>query len=141
MDKQDIISILIKQHRTLQAEVKEIIKVLGNDPIDIQIIVNGLIQFEKDLTEHLELENKIFYKELLEKMEEKGQDTIKTKSFIAEMDEITETVVVFLKKYEKADNIENSLDEFIKEFNEIGEILNLRIQSEEAEVYFYWNLF
>ncbi len=141
MDKKNIISTLIEQHRTLQGEVGGVIKIFKNDPIDAQMIMKGLAQFKKDLIEHLKLENEVFYKKLLEEMENKGQDTTKTEQFIAEMKGIETVVVAFLKKYQKADIIDDNLDRFKKEFTEIGEVLTLRIESEEAGVYAYWGLF
>lgn len=141
MDKQNIVSTMIKQHRTLQKEVGEIAEILKSDPVDVEKIVNGLEQFKTDLVEHLELENNVFYVELSEKMKAKGQNTTKTEEFIVEMKEIEEVVVAFLGKYKETKSLEGKVDEFKKEFSEIGQVLTLRIESEESGVYSYWGLF
>ncbi len=101
----------------------------------------GLEQFKKDLVEHLTLENETFYPELLKDMQAKGQDTAKTEQFVAEMKDIEKVVVAFLEKYKDEQSIKEKIDEFKKEFPNIGKTLNLRIESEEVGVYSYWGLF
>lgn len=141
MDKKNIVSTMVAQHRTLQKDLGVVAEVLESGKIDAQKIITGLDQFKKDLIEHLELENNTFYHELLKEMKVKGQDTAKTEQFIAEMKDIEKVVVAFLEKYKDAQSIGEKTEEFKKEFPGIVETLNLRIESEEAGVYSYWGLF
>jgi len=141
LDKKNIVTTMISQHRTLQKEVGAVAEILGTDEVNANKISDGLEQFKKDLVEHLELENNVFYAELLKEMKAKGQDTTKTELFIAEMKDIEKVVVAFLEKYKDAQSISSSIEEFKKEFSAIGETLVLRIESEEAGVYAYWGLF
>lgn len=141
LDKKNIVSTMISQHRTLQKEVGAVSAILDSGEINTKKISDGLEQFKKDLVEHLELENNVFYAELLTEMKKKGQDTSKTEQFIAEMKDIEKVVIAFLEKYKDAQSISNSIEEFKKEFSGIGETLTLRIESEEAGVYSYWGLF
>ncbi len=141
MDKQNIVSTMIKQHRVLQKEVGLVMEIIREDKIDAEKIIQGLKQFKKDLAEHLELENEVFYAELLKEMKAKGQDTEKTEMFIDEMNDIEKVVVAFLEKYKDGKSIKEKIAEFKKEFPGIVDTLNLRIESEEAGVYAYWGLF
>ena len=141
MDKKNIISTMIEQHRTLQKEVGAVIELLQGEKIEAEKIAQGLEQFKKDLVEHLELENETFYPELLKEMKVKGQDTTKTEQFVAEMKDIEKVVVAFLEKYKNSMSVEEKINEFKEELPKIGDTLVLRIESEEAGVYSYWGLF
>ena len=141
LDKKNIISTMITQHRALQKELGAIAEILGGSEPDAEKISQGLVQFKGDLMEHLDLENNTFYKELLKEMKEKGQNTDKTEQFIAEMDGIGKVVVEFLGKFASTQDIESKLDEFKSEFDNIVEVLTLRVESEESGVYAYWGLF
>ncbi|MBT4849306.1 hemerythrin domain-containing protein [Candidatus Parcubacteria bacterium] len=142
MDKKTIITILIGQHRALQKDLGTISGlVFSEEQIDFKNIIHLLQEFTKDLLGHLKLENETFYPELLDSMKAKNQDIVKTELFIAEMKTIEVAVTTFLEKYKEASDIEEKLAEFKKEFPNIIETLNLRIESEEVGVYSYWGLF
>jgi len=132
---------MIEQHRTLQQGIGLIIEILKSSQINTEKILQGLEQFKKDLNKHLKLENEVFYVELLKEMKNKEQDTTRTEQFINEMDDIAKVVVAFLEKYKDTESIKEKIDEFKKEFSDIGSALTLRIESEEAGVYGYWGLF
>jgi len=140
LDKKNLVSTMIQQHRTLQKEVGSVLEILKTD-VDTEKISQGLEQFKKDLIEHLKLENDVFYAELLKEMKSKGQDTTKTEQFIAEMKNIEKAVVAFLGKYDSSEDIKEKLEEFKKEFAGIVDTLTLRIESEESGVFAYWGLF
>ena len=137
----NIVSIMIEQHRGLQKDLDEVVNQFQEGNPDISKIDKSLKKFNKDLKEHLELENNVFYKQLLEKMKLKGQDTEKTELFIGQMKEIEKSVYAFLEKYESPDKIENKINKFKEELDDIINTLNLRIESEESGVYSYWALF
>lgn len=132
---------MIKQHRGLQKDLGEVAKDLEDKSPDTGDIHKFLDKFAKDLKEHLDLENGVFYVDLLKKMKEAGQDTQKTEKFIAEMKEIEKVVIAFLEKYKDSKYIGDNIGEFKTEFANIVETLNLRIESEEIGVYAYWGLF
>ena len=100
-----------------------------------------LEKFAEDLTQHLHLENDIFYVELLKKMKERGQNTEKTELFITSMKDIEKEVFAFLNTYNDSDKITHFFDGFRHDLPLIIETLSLRIETEEAGVYSYWGLF
>ncbi|MBT4209568.1 MAG: hemerythrin domain-containing protein [Candidatus Komeilibacteria bacterium] len=139
---ENLISTLIKQHRSLQQDVTNVLDLCNSaDTTNFTKIDQGIKKFTKNLVEHLELENDTFYVGLLEKMKQAGQDTAKTEQFIAEMKDIEKVVQGFLDKYKDADSIKNGFVDFKDEFTNIKEVLVLRIESEESGVYSYWVLF
>lgn len=140
-DLENIVSRLISQHRILQKDLSDIANLSVNNNLDYFEIDRILKQFNKDLISHLELENNIFYAELIKRMEKANQDTVKTKQFIDEMEEIGKTVIGFLDKYKNSEIIKNKIIEFKSELNSIINVLNLRIESEEAGIYTYWGMF
>jgi hemerythrin-like domain-containing protein len=135
----NLVSIMVGQHRGLQKDLGNISDQFSERKINVSEISKFLKKFTKDLKEHLELENNVFYKQLLEKMKLKGQDTTKTELFIDQMKEIEKVVGTFLKKYDDLDK--DNINNFKKEFKNIVDTLNIRIESEEAGVYAYWGLF
>lgn len=140
LDKETIVTTMIKQHRDLQKEVRSLAEVSEKEEVDFEQINKGLKQFEKDLAKHLKLEDEVFYPELLKDMKQNGIDTANTEQFILEMKEIEQAILAFLDKYGSSDKIKNKIDEFKKELPKISSTLNLRIESEEAGVYGYWGL-
>lgn len=142
VDKKNIVSTMVEQHRNLLKEVTTLSDLLkSNETPSAEEILKGLNQFQQDLAKHLKLENGVFYVELLKDMKAKGQDTIKTQQFIDEMKGIEKVVYAFLEKFSDAKSIEGNPEGFKKEFAGIGEALALRIESEEAGVFSYWVLF
>lgn len=140
MDSVSLVATLVSQHRKLQGDLGGVAKILETEVVDNQKVVDGLGLFAKDLEEHLNLENGIFYVELIKKMKEKGVDSSKTEQFIAEMVEIGKKVQQFLGKYVDSATVADNLVVFKEQFVEIVEVLNLRIESEEQGVYSYASL-
>ncbi len=134
--QKNIISIMKKQHRTLQEEIGLISELLANNgKTNRKKIFKILMKFKHDLVEHLKLENDVFYVNLLKEMREKGKDISKTKEFISEMTDIQKVVIDFLEKFKDSKSIENKIVKFKKKFVEIGEILSIRIESEEEGIF------
>lgn len=138
LNKKNIISTMIDQHRLLQKEVKSISDILTNDSVDTITVNIILSEFKKNLEIHLTLENNVFYVELFKEMESKGQNTSDTKDFIDQMKDIEKIVIGFLEKYNSSDSVKNNIVDFKKEFVSIRETLTLRIESGEEGVYTYW---
>ena len=137
----NIVSAMIEQHRSLQKDLEKVADELNNEKPESVEIGKLLKHFTNDLTEHPHLENEVFYVDLLRKMKNKGQNTAKTEQFIAEMNEIGNTVMAFLGKYKDPASIETEIVSFKKDLLGIIPALNLRIESEESGVYAYWGLF
>lgn len=140
-DTTNIVSRMIAQHRILQKELSDAASLAAAGGPDCRAINRALKQFKKDLMAHLELENNVFYSELLIRMEKSGQDTAKTREFINAMGEIGKTIVSFLEKYKNSKIIKSKIAEFKPELSSVINALNLRVESEESGVYTYWGMF
>lgn len=140
-NRDNFIERMMQQHRNLQKDIGIALVLSKNEEIKANEINAYLKQFSLDLKEHLNLENGIFYPELIDAMKSKGIDTLKTEDFINQMKEIGVVVTAFLEKYTEISNIEKDLSIFIKELENIISVLNLRIESEEEGVYSYWGMY
>jgi hypothetical protein len=138
-DTTNLVATLISQHRILQDNLGQVNIQLTQVSPSGGKIDEFLKIFASNLKGHLALENSVFYVELIKKMEDKGEDTTKTKEFIAEMDKIGEVVMAFLGKFHNSEIIEKQIDEFKESFTTTVETLNMRIETEESGVYLYWN--
>jgi len=138
---EDIVPTMINQHKTLVEEISLVLSLSEKNNFNPEKIIQGLKKFTKDLSEHLELENQVFYKGLLKKMRAKGQDTSKTERFIMEMEEIERGVKKFLGEYKTVKNVVDRRSNFKRELTDLTELLKLRIESEESGVYLYWKMF
>jgi iron-sulfur cluster repair protein YtfE (RIC family) len=142
---ENIIPTMIGQHRILQKDLGLVaMEITTNKEPRGAEILKYLNQFKKDLMEHLQLENDVFYVELFKRMEKSGEDADKMEiieGFIEEMKKIGGVVVVFLGKYETAENIDNAMEDFKAEFFPIVKTLNTRLRFEESQVYTYWDLY
>lgn len=139
INKSEMVATMIKQHRTLQAELGEAKHHTETEKPDAKIILKILKRFSKDLNTHLKLENDIFYIELLKEMRAKGEDTTHTELFIAEMKVIGDLIDQFLHKFNDAGTIASKESEFEGELVKIIDTYNLRIEVEEEGVYLYWS--
>jgi len=124
---QELVSTLKAQHRSLQADLSA--------ALDGTNSALALTKFRNDLLEHLQLENEVFYPDYLEKQGKKGEDVTKTKEFIKQMDDIGNVVMAFLNKYNAAEAITATTEDFKKELETIIRTLNLRIETEEEGVF------
>jgi regulator of sigma D len=137
----NIVETMIFQHRVLQKDLGAVSVLTKEEKPNSEEIIKLLKQFATDLSAHLQLENDVFYVQLLKKMKDQGQDTADTEQFILEMKKIGDTVMAFLGKYKEAASVANEIVAFTQELNGIIPILNLRIESEESGVYDYWKLY
>lgn len=140
MNKKELVTTLIEQHRLIQADLLSALKkaqteVNNNKKIISEGIIFDFKKFNRDLTAHLTLENGTFYVNYLNKQKQAGQDTTKTEKFIEEMNKIVTTVNQFLEKYNTAEKIEKNFIDFEKELETTINTLNLRLETEEEGVY------
>ena len=140
MDSLDnIIETMVMQHRILQKYLGEIKIFAEAAEPEINLIGRNLRSFAVALAGHRQLEEGIFYPELLKRMAERGSDITKIKEFIGEMIKISEVIEVFLNKYPSEAELRTYLSDFRPALEEVSQKLNLRIESEEAGVFSYWS--
>lgn len=138
---ENIIEKMIGQHRSLQDDLGNALLLANNENPNMDSVSMALKQFSIDLADHLHLENDIFYPELLKHMGDSGVDVSKTEDFINQMKDIGVVVETFLQKYKDSPSIEHEFDVFKNELSNIISALNIRIESEEAGVYSYWEMY
>ncbi len=139
----EIISTLIKQHIKIKQDMDITLSLidLDNKDTSAKSVHEAMNNFIADLQEHLKLENDVFYVELLDSMKTAKQDISKTGMFIEEMKGIEKSFLNFYKQFDTEEKIKNNLELFKEQFEQIKNILIIRIESEEAGVYGYWGLF
>ena len=126
---------LIEQHRILQADMEEISTLLkSKNDFNAEKTHEALLKFNDDLNKHLELENQRFYPEAIKQMRGVA-DAEKMKSFFHDMSIMERAVYKLLQKYSSAEKIKESPQEFKKEFEDIKDVLSLRMELEEARVF------
>lgn len=142
----DTLDILLAQHKDIRSKIGEMLNLASLEAPDFGTILECLSLFNAILHGHLELEDKIFYPEILAKMEKKNLDSTNTKIFILKMKEIEKKVAEFIIKYSSIEKIKTDFEDGVKDniyyshLNEIVSIVLLRIDTEEDSVYMYWKL-
>lgn len=142
----DTLDILLAQHKDIRSKIGEMLNLASLEVPDFGTILKCLSLFNAILHGHLELEDKIFYPEILAKMEKKNLDSTNTKIFILKMKEIEKKVAEFIIKYSSIEKIKTDFEDGVKDniyynhLNEIVSIVLLRIDTEEDSVYMYWKL-
>lgn len=136
IDPQELVSRLTAQHRTLQSDLASAMTAVdSHDASQGADILSCLGKFKKDLVEHMDLENGVFYPDYLRKKAVRGEDITSTKEFIQQMDEIGKVVTKFLDSYASEETITASLPDFKHELSSIIHTLNMRIETEEEGVF------
>jgi len=137
--RDNLLKTMIGQHVVLKNDLGVILDMFEKKgKYDAKIILSQLKIFKRDLKTHLQLENKVFYVQLIEKMEKKKMNTERTKNFIGQMDEIENEIKSFIKQYSDIAKIENAKAQFKKDINNMVSRLLLRVELEEDSVYMYW---
>lgn len=135
-----IIEKLTAQHRTLEQDLVGLSR-LSEDAVGNRAALREqLTKFTSDLSEHVELENNIFYPALVQKMKQRGFDVCKTEEFIFKMDEIVVAASAFCAGYGSEYFSDEVIDSFRQDLSRIEGMLNLQIETEESGVYGYWKL-
>ncbi len=136
----NIVDILIAQHNQLRKDMSSLKKESESKSPDIDSIIRVIEEFQSHLREHINLENNIFYPQLLEKMRKNNMDLTSIQVFIDEMKAIGGKVGVFIAKYAQAEAIQKDFPGFRMELNDMISNLILRIDAEEEGVYLYWQI-
>ncbi len=135
----NLINILKNQHNHLRKEMKELKEESEKSSPNFPILFKILNDFSYFLAEHLNLENNVFYPELIEKFKMKGHEIYGIEKFINEMKIIETKVKKFFKFYLDAENIKKDFKKFALNLDEIVSTLTLRIESEENSVFYNWD--
>lgn len=136
----DILVTLRQQHKNLESYLTVIKNQATQDPPNSNEIVKNLGEFKKILLEHLDLEDNTFYPQLLIKMSAIGKDVAGIKEFIAKMFDIAEKVTIFLDTYDNGEKINDKLNNFRVDFDNVISILSTRIKAEEVFIFTDWEL-
>lgn len=139
--EENIINILLSQHIGIKNHLSEIKEETEKNQPLAETVFNGLTEFKNLLAQHLDLENNVFYPQLLEKMEKRGIDIKETVKFIEAMKSIEKKIENFMKKYASVENIRNNIRNFKIDLSNISSILILRMTNEETEVFHSFPLF
>ena len=140
---EDMVSVLIAQHRELRRLIEEIQRqaVLATEyagVIDLQV------SFLKKLAGHLKLENDFFYPKIVSGMIQRAvskEQQEKTVGFIAKMKDIEAQVLCFFDEYQTPESIAERKESYLSGLKEIIAVLMLRIETEEEGVYMLWDFF
>ncbi|MDP3902063.1 MAG: hypothetical protein Q8Q21_00560 [bacterium] len=135
---EDIIQVLKGQHISLKNKLKEVSDEIKKSLPDFGGVPDKLQKFNTELANHADFENCAFYQPLLRKMEGQGFDIEDIKEFIAEMTKLLNVVKDFIKKYDKAETIQNSDGSFSSDLSAAMAELETRIVAEEEGVFIYW---
>ena len=110
---------------------------LGQDVKDghFQRIPNALLAFKTRLEAHLLIENVRFYVYLEQAIAGDSDNMALIRDFRREMNTIARGVVEFVRRYQATRvTAENSLH-FMREYEEVGKLLVMRIEREEGSLY------
>ena len=110
---------------------------LGQDVKDgqFQRIPNALLAFKTRLEAHLLIENVRFYVYVEQSLSGDSENMALIRGFRREMNSIARGVVEFVRRYQNTRvTADNSLS-FMREYEEVGQLLVMRIEREEHNLY------
>lgn len=137
INEQELVSTLVFQHQVLRSDIITIsVHATSTEEGCAALVLADMSKFKIDLHTHLTLENETFYVDYLDKKRKAHEDVEQLEIFIEQMDVIGKVVTLFLTKYSTVGNIAEGLgDGFEKRLNEIADMLNVRMETEESSVY------
>lgn len=137
---ENIIQRMKDQHAGILETIRAILNLTKNaDNINTDEVFKGLDVFKKRLAEHLELENNVFYVELIKRMEAAGDDTEEAKTFINGMKNIETGLNAFLERFAADEDLKLRPTNFTDELISIKNQLKIRVDAEEGGIYTYWD--
>lgn len=133
-DPQELVDTLISQHALLRTDLAYLAE--SAEEWNIERIHQSLSKFKEDILIHWKLENETFYVDFLDKEMKAGEDTEKLKEFIKQMGVIGKVVMSFFDSYLTPDSLDTiSPDEFKKRLSGMTDMLKVRLEAEETDVY------
>lgn len=130
-----LISILEQQHEELEKTILLALKLSKSSKANSEEIIKTLNKFNKDLHEHVELENKEFYPAYFSKKSKMTGSHDRDDKLSQEMNGIVDSVQIFLKKYSTSKSICKDSKVFNNELKKIIALLNVRIDTEGEGMY------
>jgi len=138
-NNENVLDVLIRQHKEIMNTANNIINLTKNITGNSANILSALRKMSAQIVEHIQIEDTLFYPQLLESMKKRGVDTTKIKIFIKDMDDILSGADDFFKKYNSEKSITHNTTRFKDDLNAIVGVIATRIESEEDGVYLYWD--
>lgn len=102
---------------------------------EYRVIPQQLMNFKMRLESHLLTENVRFYNYVEQQLADDPDNTALIRDFRKEMNTIARTVVNFIRKWHSTPILHHNAVQFEKEYHQIGEALQQRIQREERDLY------
>jgi len=100
-----------------------------------QRIPNGLLAFKTRLEAHLLIENVRFYVYLEQALAQDSDNMAIIRDFRREMNGIARGVVEFVRRYQQLRVNSTNANDFMREYDEVGKLLVMRIEREEGNLY------
>ena len=125
---------------SLKSDHTELVSMYGQLGQDVregrfERIPNALLAFKTRLEAHLLIENVRFYVYLEQAIAGDSENMALIRDFRREMNTIARGVVDFVRRYQQTRvNADNSLH-FMREYDEVGKLLVMRIEREEGNLY------
>ena len=128
-----LVANLTKDHGELVAMYGQ----LGQDVRDghYQRIPNALLSFKTRLEAHLLIENVRFYVYLEQALAGDSENMAIIRDFRREMNGIARGVVEFVRRYQQQRVTVANAHDFMREYEEVGKLLVMRIEREEGNLY------
>jgi len=125
---------------TLKGDHADLVGMYGQLGQDVRAgqfhrIPNALLAFKTRLEAHLLIENVRFYVYLEQSMANDSDNMALIRDFRREMNGIARGVVDFVRRYQQQHVYAGNQVEFIREYEEVGQLLAMRIEREEGNLY------
>ena len=110
---------------------------LGQDVKEgqFQRIPNALLAFKTRLEAHLLIENVRFYVYVEQSLGNDSENLALIRGFRREMNSIARGVVEFVRRYQTTRVTADNSAQFMRDYEEVGQLLVMRIQREEGNLY------
>lgn len=125
---------------TLKSDHNRIIHLYGSIGLKLNNrkfyeLQDELLVFKTHLQGHLLVENVRFYNYLEQKLADDPLNYELMRDFRREMNHIAQAVVNYVKKYRSCRFTDSVVEEFTKEYQKVGQLLQERVNREESGLY------
>jgi regulator of sigma D len=129
--------VLISNLRHDHSELVAMYGQLGQDVRDgyYQRIPNALLAFSTRLEAHLLMENRRFYSYVEQVLAGDSDRMEIVRAFRGEMNSLARSIIEFARRYQQTRVDGSNTEDFLREYNEVGKLLVMRIEREEGDLY------
>jgi hypothetical protein len=125
---------------SLKLDHTELVTMYGQLGQDVQAghfhrVPNALLAFKTRLEAHLLIENVRFYVYVEQSLGGDSENLALIRGFRKEMNSIARGVVEFVRRYQTTRVTPDNSPQFMREYEEVGQLLVMRIQREEGNLY------